>query len=154
MGGTRFVVGALQQILLKRFHTARVALLEPDAAADGAGGGGSGPPPTADGSAAAATSAPTTAEGLRGAVAGPGPPVGQLGAFEELAAGRLPPRWRWLPDAKFAIFTATNLPRLDMNFHLAPMATPDSGDAGRRPARPAPYALRWAPQGPASPPPR
>jgi hypothetical protein len=40
---------------------------------------------------------------------------------------QLPPRWQWLPEPEVALFTATNLPRLDMNFHLAPEATLDSG---------------------------
>lgn len=43
------------------------------------------------------------------------------------AARQLPPGWQWLPDPEVALFTATNLPRLDMNFHLAPDATADSG---------------------------
>jgi len=44
------------------------------------------------------------------------------------AARQLPPGWQWLPEPEVALFTATNLPRLDMNFHLAPDATPDSGE--------------------------
>ena len=85
MGGTRFVVGALQQILLKRKHAARVALLEP--AADGTAG--------AAGAAAAAASsaaadghqagAPSPAAALAAAAAQPGPPVQQLAAFQQLA---------------------------------------------------------------------
>lgn len=96
MGGTRFVVGALQQILLKRKHAARVALLEP--AADGAGSGSAAA--AAAGAAAAASAAaadgqqvgvqpPTAAqqhaEALAAAAAQPGPPVQQLAAFQQLA---------------------------------------------------------------------
>lgn len=181
MGGTRFVVGALQQIMLKRTHAARVAVLAPDSsdgvAADGGaldGSGAAGADGVQNGSHAAHA-------GLRAAAALSGPPVQHLDAFLQLAgkgraacmllpnrqvgcdrwvvgcglwaacyacpfsAGRpphaqspcpalpwpagqqLPPGWQWLPDPRVALFTATNLPRLDMNFHLAPMAAPDTG---------------------------
>ncbi|EFN55392.1 hypothetical protein CHLNCDRAFT_134482 [Chlorella variabilis] len=150
MGGTRFVVGALQQIMLKRTHAARVAVLAPDSsdgvAADGGaldGSGAAGADGVQNGSHAAHA-------GLRAAAALSGPPVQHLDAFLQLAGkGRaacmllpnrqvgcdrwvvgcqqLPPGWQWLPDPRVALFTATNLPRLDMNFHLAPMAAPDTG---------------------------
>ncbi|KAI3428489.1 hypothetical protein D9Q98_007314 [Chlorella vulgaris] len=137
MGGNRFVVGALQQIMLKRRHTARVALLDLDpavigeagllaaAAADAVGSSSSNPnsTPRTSGAGSAAS-----AEGLRAAASLQGPPVQHLAAFQALSQGRLPSGgWQWLPDADVALFTATNLPRLDMNFHLAPMAAPDSG---------------------------
>lgn len=137
MGGNRFVVGALQQIMLKRRHTARVALLDLDpavigeagllaaAAADAVGSSSSNPnsTPRTSGAGSAAS-----AESLRAAASLQGPPVQHLAAFQALSQGRLPSGgWQWLPDADVALFTATNLPRLDMNFHLAPMAAPDSG---------------------------
>lgn len=127
MGGTRFVVGALQQIMLKRTHAARVAVLAPDSsdgvAADGGaldGSGAAGADGVQNGSHAAHA-------GLRAAAALSGPPVQHLDAFLQLAGQQLPPGWQWLPDPRVALFTATNLPRLDMNFHLAPMAAPDTG---------------------------
>jgi sphingosine kinase len=126
MGGTRFVVGALQQIMLKRKHAARVAILEPGAAAADSGSSAA----AADGRQSAAqppAAGQQQAEALAAAAAQPGPPVQQLEAFQHLAARQLPPGWQWLPDPEVALFTATNLPRLDMNFHLAPEATPDSG---------------------------
>lgn len=39
----------------------------------------------------------------------------------------LPPGWRWLPSPAVQLFTASNLPRLDMNFLLVPDAQLDSG---------------------------
>lgn len=191
MGGTRFVVGALQQILLKRKHAARVALLEPGAESAGSSSSSAAAaaasPAAADGLQSTAqppaiAAAQQQAEALAAAAAQPGPPVQQLAAFQQLAgegwgggrtegwslaliaqpgawrslravwktateriqqpalrnkphpvpplppaARQLPPGWQWLPEPEVALFTATNLPRLDMNFHLAPDATPDSG---------------------------
>ncbi len=48
------------------------------------------------------------------------PPAGQ----------QLPAGWEWLPDPEVSLFAASNLPRLDMNFHFAPAATLDSGGWG------------------------
>lgn len=69
MGGTRFIVGALQQILFNRSHHARVAILEADVAA-----AASSAASTAAGGAAEAAAAPggTAAggtDGLGGAAA-------------------------------------------------------------------------------------
>ncbi|KAL4439225.1 hypothetical protein ABPG77_004127 [Micractinium sp. CCAP 211/92] len=120
MGGTRFVVGALQQILLKKKHAARVAILDCSArtAAEAAAAA------AADGGAEAAQK-PTDA--LAEAAAFPGPPVQHLAAFQQLAGQQLPAGWEWLPDPEVSLFAASNLPRLDMNFHFAPAATLDSG---------------------------
>ena len=91
MGGTRFVVGALQQIMLKRTHRARVALLEPaespaaaevEAAAAAADGGMAG------GSVAPLVGGDGGSEkqlGLLEAAALAGPPLLQLAAFQQLA---------------------------------------------------------------------
>ncbi|PSC69971.1 Sphingosine kinase 1 [Micractinium conductrix] len=118
LGGTRFVLGALHQILLKKKHSAMVALLEPEAAAQAAVAAPAPPPPGqgSDGQRA-----------LAAAAAGAGPPVLHLAAFQALAAQQLPPAWQWLPDPDVSLFTACNCPRLDMNFLLAPDATLDSG---------------------------
>jgi hypothetical protein len=90
MGGTRFVVGALQQVMLKRTHRARVALLEPEegptaglqataAAADGGTYGGSVAPHVGlDGGS-------EKQRGLLQAAALAGPPLVQLAAFQQLA---------------------------------------------------------------------
>ena len=40
----------------------------------------------------------------------------------------LPPAWQWLPPAPLQLFATCNLPRLDMNFLLAPDAQLDSGE--------------------------
>lgn len=93
MGGTRFVVGALQQILLKKKHAARVAILDCSArtAAEAAAA------TAADGGAEAVQK---PADALADAAAFPGPPVQHLAAFQQLAGGlrvRCGPRpvWRW-----------------------------------------------------------
>jgi hypothetical protein len=113
MGGTRFVVGALQQILLKRKHAARVAVLEPtgsqpfgqaDSAADGA----------QDGSSSMA------ADGLAAAAALPGPPVTQLAAFRQLAGG-----WRTMPGLIYSSAVASC--RLLLTLVLCPVHPASSG---------------------------
>ena len=43
------------------------------------------------------------------------------------AGQQLPAGWEWLPDPEVSLFAASNLPRLDMNFHFAPDAKLDSG---------------------------
>lgn len=96
MGGTRFVVGALQQILLKRKHAARVALLEPGTESAGSTSSTAAAAAAAASSAAAdglqSTAQPPAnaaaqqqAEALAAAAAQPGPPVQQLAAFQQLA---------------------------------------------------------------------
>lgn len=45
----------------------------------------------------------------------------------QLTGQQLPAGWEWLPDPEVSLFAASNLPRLDMNFHFAPDATLDSG---------------------------
>lgn len=76
MGGTRFVVGALQQILLKKKHAARVAVLDPSAG--GAAAAGPGPAAAGDGEQ-------KQDEALAAAAAFEGPPVQHLTAFQQLA---------------------------------------------------------------------
>lgn len=126
------MVGAVQQIMMKKKHTARVALLAPPddgaAAASGAAAAAAGHAGAADAAAGDPGAGGAAAQqGLAEAAAQPGPPVQQLAAFQRLAGQQLPAGWEWLPEPEVAMFTATNLPRLDMNFHLAPDATPDSG---------------------------
>lgn len=115
MGGARFTVGALQQIMLKRSYRARVALLEVEAAA-GLGGGGAAAP--------RAGAAP-------GAAGADGPPLRHIGQFQSpaLPGGELalPEGWSWLDRAEIQLFAACNLPLLDMTFPVAPEASLGSG---------------------------
>ncbi|GAB4814339.1 hypothetical protein N2152v2_001385 [Parachlorella kessleri] len=154
MGGTRFTVGALKQILLAKTHVARVAILEAGTAGapaagreDGhAEGGEAGAVGMAGSAAAAAGGAGGILPGAGGRVAGPqfdwgkveaatqaGPSLQHIQEFHLLSDHAsledltLPPAWRWLPPAPLQLFATCNLPRLDMNFLLAPDAQLNSG---------------------------
>lgn len=83
MGGTRFVVGALQQILLKKKHSARVAILDCSAGAAAAAAAGA--------AAGGGEAGQKQGDALAAAAAFNGPPVQNLAAFQQLA-GEL---WAW-----------------------------------------------------------
>lgn len=154
MGGTRFVVGALQQILLKRKHAARVALLDAPAAPAGASSGSEGAVAAAAYASASSSlrssesAEPPTEEqrqaavaGLAAAAAAPGPPVQQLAAFQQLAGQQLPPGWSWLPDPEVALFTGECLSLLLLSCMCR---RPSLGGGGRSapPCRPPPVCAR------------
>lgn len=111
MGGTRFIVGALQQILLARSHVARVAFLEaPDAGAAG----------RADGQTSAAAAAAEAAAGSSGGAAGAeaGAGTGQDSGAATAAAGAhvAGPEFEW---SKVEAAVATGPPlQHTSEFHL------------------------------------
>ncbi|KAK9835353.1 hypothetical protein WJX81_004306 [Elliptochloris bilobata] len=141
LGGARFTVGLLQQILLRTAFEARVAFLPPGNAPAGA------PAPHAisgadvalhacSGLAVAPLVAALPAEGPgKGAGLGcpPGPPtplldaLGPVSRVDPLDEASLPPKWRTLGPEKVALFAACNLPWLDFKFDLAPEADFDTG---------------------------
>eukprot|EP00887_Chlorella_sp_A99_P004943 scaffold4.g4943.t1 len=152
LGGTRFVVGALWQIILNKSHHCHVAVVEADAECSSAAASAA----TTLGSSATEADSVASVNGSRDSAqqqqqqqqqqsaaqaaggsspAHGGPPLQHIGRFlvegaghAELAEGRLPPLWRMLPEDEVQLFTACNLPRLDMNFHLAPDAGLHTGN--------------------------
>lgn len=114
MGGARFTVGALQQILGLKSHQMRLAYL----------------PATARTVTAAETAQQREQPGVSpGGASGPATPLLD-DLFSESTAwseGRLPQGWRQHPNTTVQLFAACNLPFLDMSYNLAPRAGLSSG---------------------------
>lgn len=113
MGSTRFVVGALQQIIGQRTFSVRLAYLEQAPAA------------------AAARDEGEEHSATDNSISGDGPPLQHLPAafkrHDVESVQELPAGWQWMPADEIQLLAACNLPRLDMNFHFAPEARLDSG---------------------------
>lgn len=132
MGGTRFVLGGLHQAIQQHTFDVRVAY-KPAAERDCHDS-------LIDATKAAAekeedivkylstTRKNATVSSSHEVHGEEGPPLCIL--TEDLLrsdARDLPPGWSWISGTEVQLFAACNLPRLDMNFLVAPDASPDSG---------------------------
>jgi len=130
MGGARFTVGALQQIMRKKSYGLQVAFVaagsndyngSSSSSSSSGNGGGNG---TSSKSTSPAKAATTTSTGN-------GPPLKYASDFKKMEKNltNLPQHhnWQWMPETSIQLLALCNLPWLDTNFNLAPAARLNNG---------------------------
>jgi sphingosine kinase len=123
MGGARFTVGALQQIMRKKSYALQVAFVA--SSNDDNGSRGSGNCGGTSSKSTSPTKSATTAS------TGNGPPLKYASDFKIMQKNRteLPQHhdWQWMPETSIQLLALCNLPWLDTNFNLAPAARLNNG---------------------------